>query len=259
MNKTSILLCSLFGAATAFAQGPVYSVNIVGIQKTQVGAGDVQMLATPFNSATNTLNGVVKEQLAAGYGGLESDFIYLWTGSGYQTFFRVADDVTDPPGLAGKWVNAVTLQPASEAITPGVAFWVQNNQSAEQTVSVVGDVENRPTVQKQINPGLQMISYPYSTSFNLYNDSSLKTSGAVMGYGITDADTIYLYLPAQRIYKTLVLAAEDVGDPALNGKWVDITDPNNPIPANFDIQSGTGFWYYHQGSSAMTWTSTKPY
>ena len=155
MNKTSILLCSLLGIATsALAQGPVYSVNIVGIQKTQIDPGSLQLLGTPFNIATQNINQVMGQQLTTGFGTGTGDAVFFWTGSAYKSYFRLTP-VGDPRD--NQWIDE-SGNLATDPVPPGVGFWVKNNQVDGQEVAMVGEVELRATVTKQINPGLQIVT-----------------------------------------------------------------------------------------------------
>jgi hypothetical protein len=238
----------ILASIAAFAQGPVYSVNIVGFQKVGVDAGQFVLSSNPFVKPAQTVQDIVGAQLTGGTDFSTGDNMLLWNGSFYNQLFLVNLD-GDP--LDGQWVDE-TFTPSTELLAPGTGFWIIN-RNATNTFTMVGDVVMDATKTRQINPGFNLISYPYSTSAGV-NSSALnlkKASGCQGGTDFSTGDNIFLWNGS--FYNQLFLV-DLPGDP-LDDQWVDETF----TPVSVDLQPGQGFWYLRNGSGSFNWTTTKPY
>ena len=188
------------------------------------------------------------------------DNILVWTGTEYRNYFLV--DYPSEPTLHQKWVyiddenNAIV---ATEGLPPGKGFWMKSNNAAP-TVSFVGDVEAAPTKQITVNPGFNLISYPYSTSVDL-NSSAMNLvigSGCAGGTDPGDSDTINIW--ESNTYKTYFLV-DFPSEPTLHNKWCYVDESDSQVyAANVTLQPGTSFWYKRKSTAGvLTWTTTKPY
>ena len=110
------------------------------------------------------------------------------------------------------------------------------------------------SVTTPVQSGYQIISYPYSTGIKI-NDTTLK-NGAQSGMGMNSADNIITWDAGTRSYRYYYLLG-DVGDPALNYKWIDMGMHPNDV-ATTRLSRGQAFWYHHRGSG-FNWVESKPY
>ncbi|MFO1492138.1 MAG: hypothetical protein U1F77_16050 [Kiritimatiellia bacterium] len=260
MKTSSILLAALLGTAiTAQAQGPVYSVNIVGIQKVDVSPTSLEMIANPFVKADSSVQSILGTGFDAGLSPDEADKIYIFdsAANGYKLYYLYNNPGNPNDPRNNKWLDE-NNQVATEQLTPGKGFFLQNTLGvATNTLSMVGDVVTTPSVTTQIVPGLNQISYPYSTSIAI-NDLALKTAnGVVSAFSPDDGDNIYLWSQQMNTYIRYFLYNNpgNASDPR-NNKWL---DENNQIATN-SIEPGQSFFYQRFTSApTLNWTETKPY
>jgi len=203
-----------FASVNAFAQGPVYSVNIVGFQKV-TPSNQFTQVSNPFVQTNFTLDTVIGDQLAGAPDIDSADNVHYWNGTTYVRFFK-ADGIGDP-NVDGHWFDE-GLSPATQTFSPGTGFWIKRNSSVTNTFVMVGDVQSAATQSVTINPGFSMISYPYSTSVGI-NDAAFinLASGATGATDIDTADNIYVWTGTEYVRYFLV---NGVGDPNFDGKWV---------------------------------------
>ena len=261
MKKTAILFCGVLGAATStLAQGPVYSVNIVGIQKVSVDPNKYQLTCNPFAKTSNSLADVIGTQVDSGLAPNEADRVYVFdnTSNQYKTYFLYRDPNNSNDPDNDTWFTE-GYQPASETLTPGKGFFIQNAQGGvTNVISFVGDVVSTPQISVQINPGLNQISYPYSTTINIAQLALKVPNGAVGATGPNEADNIYLWDADAGTYVRhfLYYDSSNPGDPD-NNSWLTegYLPPPNPI-----IQPGQAFFYQRVSSApALNWVENKPY
>lgn len=246
-------LISLIGISVATAQtGAVYSLNVVGFQKVDTPDAALVLGSTPFDPNDPNMNEVLGDQLTGGTGYANSDNLLLWDSAAqtYKLFFLAGD--VGVPAYNYKWIDTATSQVATNGILPGDGFWLRSRQASTQTVVMVGDVVNDPEVTNQVVQGLQLLSYPYSTSIAM-NDTTF-TNGAVGGTGYTDSDNILLWDVSSQEYRLFFLAG-DVGVPAYNHKWIETA--TSQVATNL-IQPGQSFWYRHRGAG-FNWVEARPY
>lgn len=260
MNKTAILLSGLLSAATAaLAQGPVYSVNIVGIQKVSVDPNGLEMASNPFTKADSSVTSVLGTQFDGGLGPDEADKIYVFdsNSNGYKVYFLYFNAANSNDPLNNKWLDE-NYDEAVEPLSPGKGFFLSNNiGGATNTVSLVGDVVSTPQVTKTILPGLNQISYPYSTSISL-NSMALKiANGAVGALGPDEADNIFIWSQSANTYVRYFLYnnSGNAADP-LNNSWL---DENYDVSVSV-VQPGQAFFYQRLTTApALNWVENKPY
>jgi hypothetical protein len=240
----------ILAGITAFAQGPVYSVNIVGFQKVTTAPGSFNLSGNPFLKSAMTVQDVVGNQGTGGDSFGNADNLLLWTGSAYKQLFLVGQGID--PELDGKWVDE-NFTPSTDVVAPGTGFWIKSS-AVTNTTTIVGDVVMDATKSFTINPGFNLLSYPYSTTAAI-NSSQMglnAAAGCTGGDSFETADNIYVWNGAQYVQYFLVAIGTD---PELDDKWVD----ENFTPTTVSVQPGQGLWYKRTGSSSFTWTTTKPY
>jgi hypothetical protein len=251
MRATSLIgiFAAAAAATTALAQGPVYSVNIVGFQKV-ASSNLFTQVSNPFRQEDSTIGGVVGDQLTGGFDFDSGDNIFTWNGSSYNRYFLAEN--TGLPEFDGKWLDE-NLEEATEELPPGKGFWIVN-RNTNDTVVMVGDVVSDASIVTAIQPGFNMVSYPFSTSvaINSSNFNMNVTAGFTGGVDFDTADTIFIWNGSQYVRYFLV----DVGvDPELDNKWVD----ENLEIVTASIDPGQGFWVRKLGANSVNWVVNKPY
>lgn len=248
----------ILASLAAFAQGPVYSVNIVGFQKISAGPSQFIMGSTPFIPANTSIQSVLGPGLDGGASPAQGDKIYFWdnVGSTYREYFLYDGGPGDPDN--GKWFDSGYGDPV-DTLSPGSSFFLQNAVGgATNTVTVVGDVVMSAQTTKTIQPGFNQIAYGFSTSRAL-NDLNFVHNPADPNspLGTTSpatADQVYIWNPATSNYETYFLYYDGSTDPE-NNSWLD----SGFGLANVTIEPGQGFWYFRQGSTTVTWVENRPY
>ena len=198
---------------------PHYGLNnLAGDGLGEIGA----MLAADLNGST-TSSGADK---VIGYDGVSYRLAWLY------------DDGVDVLWLEDAAPSTLTLQ-------PGEAFWILS--AAQQIVTFLGEVRTDETVEIVIDPGYNMISWPYPTTLILQL-SSLHDDGAYGATVSTDADCILAYDPVSG-YTRHWLYDDGVNVAWLQGAW----------PSALLFEPGQGYWYFRQPAQGQfTWTCIKP-
>lgn len=195
-----------------------YSVNIVGVQQQSVSS-NYELLAVPFESGPTDLADVLGQQ------GTPGDAIHVvvpGTG-GYQTFFLV----DGPEGTT--WIGGA--QPfATPELQTGGAFWFIT--PTPRNIVMAGDVVTDETKTIAIQPGSQLLSYPYS--------SSVELTSVLDDAGVTAGSVIETWDPTTGTFQPQSFFAPGTG-------WTD------PVV----IEPGEAFVYV--ASSSFDWTVSRPY
>jgi len=258
MKKLIAVFAALTAATCAYAQGPVYSVNIVGYQRVSVTNAFTQV-SNPFLNTSQDINTVVGNQLSGGFDFDGADNILVWTGSSYKSFF-LADTGGEAPEFDGKWVE---INPQGEAVIanielpPGVGFFVKRNVATNQFV-MVGDVVGAPSVTNVLNVGFSLVSYPYSSgvAINSPQFGLNLAAGARGGEEPDSADTISIWDGSA--YQTFFLV-DFPSEPSLHDKWVFVDGNGDVQVSTMVLQPGQSFWYKRNSVSSLTWVTQRPY
>ncbi len=251
-----LLLCGLSTLPCRAQTGPVYSLNTIGYQKITAPSTNYRLSAVPFATPPATVDRVIGGQLTAGAGPETADNLLLFDTAAQRYRLLYLVNGTGDTNLDNHWIDT-SVEPngvATCTVPPNLGFWIRNRQVVDQTVIVVGDIVNDPTVTTPIVPGYQLLSYPYSTSIKI-NDTTL-TNGAHAGLGMGSADNIITWDPGTRSYRYYYLLG-DVGDTNLNYKWIDTGMHPNDV-ATSALKRGQAFWYNHRGSG-FNWVESRPY
>lgn len=237
-------------AVSSFAQtGEVYSLNVVGFQKVTAPSNGLMLASSPFDPNDPGINKVIGPQMTPGGSYGVGDNIIMWAAAsqGYKNFYLRTI------GGSNQWID-VNVSPnivATNAfIDPGVGFWVRNRHASNQVIVVSGDVVNQATMSKTVVPGLQILSYPYSTAIGL-NSCGLTNGKPTTSFGT--ADNVIMWDAATQTYKNYYLRTMSG-----TNKWIDVNVSPNVIASN-DIPSGSAFWYRSRGAASFTWVASKPY
>ena len=172
------------GAFTAHAQGPVYSVNIVGYVNVDLNPG-FNMVANPLDNGTNTVPTLFSSL---------PDFstVFKFTGGAYE------------PGntlIFGAWGDP------NQTLFPGEGAFVNNAGATTNTVTFVGEVVGDGGSTNSLISG-----------FNMVSSISPVAGGLTADLGLTpnDFDTVFefengAYLPGN----TYIFGAWGGGDPQI--------------------------------------------
>jgi hypothetical protein len=256
------LLAFLITALPAFSQNDaVYSVNIIGMQKVEVPpasiAGGRQLVGVPFDSMPGNLDQIVGNTGVASSQASLADNIIIYdplasASQKYKTYYlRVNTSNSNKPmwrfaGTPQFWATNVYLY-------PGDGFWYVNRAAQVLTNSMVGDVVMDDEVNISILPGLQLLSYPFSSSTTL---GGLGLTNGVANSVPSLADGITIFDPyetSQNQYKTYYLR--------LNGStpsWRTTTSPQQ-WASNVVVEARQGFWYNSKTATGFTWRVIRPY
>lgn len=243
------LLAALF-SLTASAQ--VYSVNIVGFNKTPIAAaGDLRIMSTPFTGPSMTIQEIIGDQLDGNDFFFFSDRIYIFDhldpSPHYIILYKKANGTWSYTSTPGKTDG----DPSTEVLGPGTAFWIENAAGTADEVITVGEVVTDATVTIPIVEGIQLISYPYSSKVNIQT-MTFKDLGVANAFFFF-ADRLYYFDPDLQEYVILYLGLDGA-----NPTWLHFDGPNKDLPATFDLNPGEGFWYQHL-STGFNWVEAIPY
>jgi len=231
-------------ATTTFAQSePVYSVNVIGMQKvTTVGAekGNYSMISMPFDQLIPNLDNVV------GTNGIANNI------SSLADQVLIYDVTANPPTFKIYWLTAQRRWASNQGfatniyLLPGSGAWYLNRSPSNQTITMVGDVVIDSAITNIIVEGLQMLSYPYSSPATL---GALSLTNGVANNISANADQIMIYdtqadVPAFKIY--WLTAAR---------RWAS----NQGFADSVTLSPGQAFWYLSRSSDALEWIEEIPY
>lgn len=227
--------------ASAYAETPVYSVNVMGFQKIPVPAQGLNIAGAPYKRPSSEINDVIGDQLTPGVDISTGDTVFFFDPASQS--YRISYLYND--GGQGVWRDSFSNQTATNPVPPGVGFWIKSNQGVPQDLYVSGNVVTNATYSQAVYPGLQLLSYPYSSRIPM-NEMALA-GAAKKGSSLSSSDVIYLWdVNAQQFviyfyYTDGTLVDFATGEAATNA-----------------LQPGAAFWYKHIGSG-FTWVETNRY
>ena len=147
----------------------------------------------------------------------------------------------------GVFYDTATFAPSNAPLVPGQMFFVltPDASTTTNTLPLMGEVVTVVIQKIDIVPGLNGISYPFSSSVEL-QDTTFLADGGTSAFFPGDADQIWV-LPASGSWKNYFLNAD--------GSWYD-SDTFSPV-TDTALDLGQGFWYEAKG--AFTWSETNKY
>jgi hypothetical protein len=249
---TTGLLALLITALPAFSQNDaVYSVNIIGMQKVNTApasSGGLTMLSMPFDLNEPTIDKVVGTNGIAAATAASADNVLIFNPitQSYTTYWLF---FSTNPSFNRKWRSSSGFA-TNVFLSPGAGVWYRSRAASNQVITLVGDVVNKSAVTNLIRPGLQVLSYPFSSSIVM---SDLKLTNGTAATTAANADNIQLYNPETQLYTTYWLFFST--NPSFNRRW----RSSAGFATNVVIQSGSAFWYRSRGTENINWVETTPY
>ncbi len=253
----AVALIAVAGVIALYTPGPnvvsaeVYS-NEVGFIKVDTADDGAVLASVPLillgdsphyglNNLAGDDLGEIGAMLAADLTGSTTstgaDKVICYDGATYRMAWLYDD------GVDVLWLEGAV--PTTLAVQPGQAFWLLTG--AAHTVTFLGEVRADETVQIVLEPGYNMISWPYPTTLILQL-SSLHDDGAYGATVSTDADCILAYDPVSGYTRHWLY------DDGVNVAWLQGASPSGLL-----FEPGQGYWYFRQPAQGQfTWTCVKP-
>jgi len=224
----------------------VQSENVAGVYtKTLPASGgliSVSVAVDPFDAGDATLAGVLgTDQLRPDTGakGTTPDTVYIWNGSGYDSY-QLKD-----LGGGVEWTSGGVA--SNPAVATGDAFWLRSapTQASPLDVTITGQAVESTSVDVGIVPGLHNLSYAFSSKIAV-SDTDLIADGAAQSTGSKGEapDRLYLWDNVSGGYT----ACEAEG-----GVW-----KSGGTPVDWTIEVGDGFWY-RSYTNSYTWSEDNQY
>ena len=249
MKKTMASVMALgLAAAVAYGQATeVKSVNVVGFAKRSVPTG-FSMWGIAFEKVGApgdgfTLDELIGSSLAGAQDPFTADNVLTWDSSAQQfKLFWYYDD-----GANKGWLDG-SGDLANVNLKVGDAFFIQR-RSEPVELALMGEVVNVQTGAVDIVQGLNMVSYPFSSSKDIQT-SSLKSSGAQGAQNPFQADNLLAWDDASQAYVQYWL----YDDGEASG-WLD----SNGDLAALEMTVGSGYWFERKGTTGFQWQEVAPY
>lgn len=231
------LLCGLM-ALSSSGQSEVYSVNVVGFQKLSMISTGLTLVQVPFSKESNTLDRAIGSQLTPGKTSISADNISLWNAVSQRyenCWLKLADS---------NWYTEAGA-PATNWLIPGQGMFVRNRATTGRVVVVSGDVPEQDRVTNNLLPGLNMVSYPFSTDIDI-NNSGLTNGKS--GKTSLSADNLLIWNTSTRMYDTYWLKTDK--------KWY---TAGGSLASGVKVGAGVGFWYQNRTNVNFNWEEQRPY
>jgi len=229
-------------ATTTFAQSePVYSVNVIGMQKQSV-IENLQLMSNPFEAMT--IRELVGNSGTFGNSPDVADNFILYDADTqqYTTYY-----LRSHSSVGVEWRSGTTWA-TNVIVSPGQGFFYRSRQSGARTNVVVGDVIMETVVTNTVTPGLQLLSYPYSSRTRI---SDLNLKQGVFGNSPDIADNIILYDGGTQGYVTYYLRSHS----SVGIEWRSGTT----WATNVFVEPGQGFFFRSRSGVTYDWTENSPY
>lgn len=254
MKRFVVAVALALIACGAFAQtGAVYSLNVVGFQKSLSTPSGLTMAGMPFDddNADLELNVLVSTQLTSAASYASADKIFMWDPTA-QAYVRYYLRNYTRAGITNKWVNSTndTVPTTDAFLLPEAGFWVSSPFAVTQTVVLVGDVVDETVLTNTLLVGLNLVSYPFSSDraikdMNLTNGTSASTYAS--------ADKIMAWDEQSQQYVRYYF--RNYTRAGITNKWVLST--NDTVETTDSIPAGAGFWY--SAIAQFDWKCVRPY
>jgi hypothetical protein len=212
----------------------VKSQNVVGMLEKSLFEDELEIVGVPF-LGTNVakMSEVFGDSLP-----LDSK-AYIWTGSGY-----VIEDYKTVLGPPPGYLEEDKWTPDTATVSGEDGFWIKLPSGTNVAVHLLGEVPDDGTVEMTIEPGLNLVAYPYSADM-IWTNTALA-NGAVLG------DKAYFWDQDAQAY-SITKYKTVLGPPPgflEENKW---TFPD------MELAMGKGVWYESATNESRSVIETRPY
>ena len=257
MKAKKGIVVGLCCAATIISAQNTLTLGIFGFSKVDKPAGTLNLAGNNFGDSASTLNEVCPvEQFNGAVNFSQADRVIVWNSStqAYETYALYDDSANNGTTLEWRDADDFSGSAVNPFIPAGSGFWIQSMGTTVGTNLVIsGDTVDAEATTNQIVAGLQLISYPFSTTIDL-NATQLKdnASGATSS---SQADQVFTWNVAAQTFITYAL----YDDSAYGGTTLEWRDANNfnTSAGAIPLTLGRGFWLYAQNT--FTWAETNQY
>lgn len=216
----------------------------VGISHVAIPAGACVPLANPFIPFNANINAVLAGQVVGG-AALEEGEIDIYPFSPGANSYTPCFLLNLPGEMHhGKWVDE-NHDLAGFSMSQGCGFVARNNTSSIKPLFFTGRVVVQPARSITIQPGLQLIGYPYTTGIQL---NQTTFSGEAHG-AATEAEADTLGLPGAMNW-----LLDDSSSPN-HGKWIG----SDGRPSTLWLGTGLGYWLNNKTTNDYSCTESRPY
>ena len=179
----NILFCTVLILQASFLSGAeVLSSRPAGVLKITVGSDEQKMVSLPFKPFDSSLEAVMAGQLTGNREERVSDRVMKWDGVALRYEQAYKADGTGNKDIDGKWYSSFDpLVESAVTLKPGEGFVIWNRQGQLQDVYLAGDVVLDVTNKVVLNPALNMVGYPYSSSGTAPSNMTFRTDNGT-GY-----------------------------------------------------------------------------
>lgn len=234
--KKSTMIAAVF-AASAFSAlaADVYSSNVVGYTKVTLAADNFNMLSAAFVPVGGGEGKKITEifsdnsQFTSGYASTEADYINVWNGGGYNTYFYSA--------FIDAWASDQdSFTETEDALPCTEGFWLYRLNTALPVILAGQVVTTNVTVSAIAGNNFNMIGNPYAAPMPI-KDILASTGSFTSGYASTEADYINVWNGAG--YDTYFYSA-------FIDAWA--SDQDSFTETDAVIPVGASFWFYSLGT-----------
>jgi uncharacterized repeat protein (TIGR02543 family) len=245
----TISLLILLLLITIYSRSADYS-KPAGLIKIGIPPGEERLSSTPFDPFDSNLNFLLSGQLTGAAIPANADQLKIWDASSQDFKSAFLADSTGDHDRDGKWFkDNVNWEPSDIVITPGIGFFITNNQLMPQTLMLSGRVPMDDSRILTIQPDLNLFSYPFPSKISL-NSGGMKNTGAKGGINQNDSpDLVITHSPDTEHW-----LMDKPSDPD-TGKWLSESDTISTL----EFKIGTGYWYERHGLSPFQWRELRPY
>lgn len=215
----------------------------VGFVRVRVPANDKILVSIPFLPFDESVSSVLSGQPAGDTNAPGVQRVMKWDSEEGVYECAVKVQGSGDGELDEVWLTDLESRVSSElTIIPGESFWIENESAREHNLYLWGHVVLDESISLQVEPGVNLIAYPFSTYRSVADATLLEQSDL--------ADTLSAFAGGQ--YWTAAFGE--------NGglQWVSSVDGSTSgVPAF--LEPGGGYAYCRNTTNALHWTEALPY
>ncbi len=257
MKRIISILAVLALVSMAAQAAEVKSQNIAGVVEVSVGAGQLALVGVNMDGfgGDPTLESLFGDVAVADGNYVVADrfFVFNTATSQYDKFAKYDGD--------GKWYrcnsseewNDGTVQ-TNLSIPVGTGLFIRCNPNQAQTFTMTGEAVLNAQATINLVLGLQMVSFPFSSSKVLDDTDLAGSSGSTAAENYAVADQVIFLENGEYQRYALYTDGKWYGCNS-SDEWNDGTKPGSEKT----ISLGEGFWYRARNAGGVTWNETNPY